>query len=118
MPRPCAEAESRFPATVTLPTWLPSSLSFQSLFSIQPQPDGQQPESDPPPQPSRKSCKPSQKGNGPQNEPDNRQAPSKIPIDFPNRDRPLPPDIIHQLLANPAFYDPLRTPRFPIVLCH
>jgi triacylglycerol lipase len=34
----------------------------------------------------------------------------------------LPPSnrssIIHQLLRNPALYDPLRTPRFPIVLCH
>src|SRR5882672_1398052 len=27
-------------------------------------------------------------------------------------------DIIHQLLVNPALFDPVRTPRFPIVLCH
>jgi triacylglycerol lipase len=27
-------------------------------------------------------------------------------------------DAIHQLLLNPALYDPLRTPRAPIVLCH
>ncbi|KAF4576964.1 hypothetical protein EYR36_004948 [Pleurotus pulmonarius] len=29
-----------------------------------------------------------------------------------------PPDIIHQLLANPALSDPIRTPRYPLVLCH
>lgn len=27
-------------------------------------------------------------------------------------------DTIHRLLRNPALYDPIRTPRFPIVLCH
>lgn len=30
----------------------------------------------------------------------------------------LPPDLIHQLLVSPALYNPLRKPRFPIVLCH
>ncbi|KAL0960595.1 hypothetical protein HGRIS_005628 [Hohenbuehelia grisea] len=29
-----------------------------------------------------------------------------------------PPDLIHDLIANPALYNPLRAPRFPIVLCH
>lgn len=28
------------------------------------------------------------------------------------------PDIIHQLLQNPALYEPMRKPRYPIVLCH
>jgi hypothetical protein len=27
-------------------------------------------------------------------------------------------DTIHQLLVNPALYDPVRRPRYPIVLCH
>jgi hypothetical protein len=27
-------------------------------------------------------------------------------------------DTIHQLLLNPALFDPLRTPRYPIVLTH
>lgn len=27
-------------------------------------------------------------------------------------------DIIHQLLQNPALYEPMRKPRYPIVLCH
>ncbi|KAG6887327.1 hypothetical protein C0995_016146 [Termitomyces sp. Mi166 len=31
---------------------------------------------------------------------------------------PAPPDTIHQLMQNPALYDPLRVPRYPIVLCH
>ncbi|TFK27658.1 alpha/beta-hydrolase [Coprinopsis marcescibilis] len=29
-----------------------------------------------------------------------------------------PPDLIHKLIANPALYDPLRVPRYPIALCH
>ena len=28
------------------------------------------------------------------------------------------PDQIHLLMSNPALYDPLRKPRYPIVLCH
>ncbi|KAG6812104.1 hypothetical protein H0H92_004333 [Tricholoma furcatifolium] len=31
---------------------------------------------------------------------------------------PQSPDTIHQLLQNPTLYDPVRTPRYPIVLCH
>ncbi|KAG5636088.1 hypothetical protein H0H81_009136 [Sphagnurus paluster] len=31
---------------------------------------------------------------------------------------PSPPDTIHQLIQNPALYEPLRSPRYPIVLCH
>ena len=31
---------------------------------------------------------------------------------------PHPPDTLHQLLLNPALTDPIRTPRYPIVLCH
>lgn len=27
-------------------------------------------------------------------------------------------DVIHQLMSNPVLYDPLRAPRYPIVLCH
>ncbi len=28
------------------------------------------------------------------------------------------PDQIHLLINNPALYEPLRKPRYPIVLCH
>ncbi|TRM62145.1 Alpha/Beta hydrolase protein [Schizophyllum amplum] len=27
-------------------------------------------------------------------------------------------DVIHKLMANPALFDPLRRPRYPLVLCH
>ena len=27
-------------------------------------------------------------------------------------------DEIHRLMQNPVLYDPLRAPRYPIVLCH
>ncbi|CAK5278131.1 unnamed protein product, partial [Mycena citricolor] len=37
--------------------------------------------------------------------------------DQPSRD-PAELDIIHTLLANPALADPIRVPRYPIVLCH
>ncbi|KAH8822564.1 alpha beta-hydrolase [Flagelloscypha sp. PMI_526] len=36
----------------------------------------------------------------------------------PGNDPFKPLDIIHKLIQNPALYDPLRKPRFPIVLCH
>ncbi|KAI0759369.1 alpha/beta-hydrolase [Trametes elegans] len=32
--------------------------------------------------------------------------------------RPRRNDQIHQLISNPALYDPVRKPRYPIVLCH
>ncbi|THV05269.1 alpha/beta-hydrolase [Dendrothele bispora CBS 962.96] len=38
---------------------------------------------------------------------------SSAPAEDPERD-----DTIHRLIANPVLYDPLRRPRYPIVLCH
>ncbi|KAK2465290.1 hypothetical protein APHAL10511_002644 [Amanita phalloides] len=38
------------------------------------------------------------------------------PTEYPQK--PEPPDFVHILLQNPTLYDPLRTPRYPIVLCH
>jgi triacylglycerol lipase len=43
--------------------------------------------------------------------------PPKPTIPEPERD-PVELDTIHQLLINPALIDPLRTPRYPIVLSH
>lgn len=51
---------------------------------------------------------------------------SSSPVHNPHMPRPkhdelrdsIPMDTIHQLLANPALYDPLRVPRYPIVLSH
>lgn len=31
---------------------------------------------------------------------------------------PPPPDTLHQLLHSPLLFDPVRKPRYPIVLCH
>ncbi|KZT28745.1 alpha/beta-hydrolase [Neolentinus lepideus HHB14362 ss-1] len=36
----------------------------------------------------------------------------------PERGEPKRLDTIHQLLQNPVLYDPIRTPRNPIALCH
>jgi triacylglycerol lipase len=44
------------------------------------------------------------------------QTPSRKEERVPERSETL--DTMHQLLQNPALYDPLRTPRYPIVLCH
>lgn len=47
------------------------------------------------------------------------------PSNFPNKNpppevesQPESIDIIHRLMNNPALFDPVRTPRYPIVLCH
>jgi hypothetical protein len=46
----------------------------------------------------------------PQREPPKRRALKDL---YAHKD-----DVIHQLLLNPALYNPLHPPRFPIVLCH
>ncbi|KII91077.1 hypothetical protein PLICRDRAFT_556245 [Plicaturopsis crispa FD-325 SS-3] len=47
------------------------------------------------------------------------------PSNFPNKNpppevenEPESVDIIHRLMEHPALFDPIRTPRYPIVLCH
>ncbi|KAG7444150.1 alpha/beta-hydrolase [Guyanagaster necrorhizus] len=42
----------------------------------------------------------------------------KFPPDPPPESDALSRDTIHQLIRNPTLYNPLRTPRYPIVLCH
>ncbi|KAF8968934.1 hypothetical protein BDZ97DRAFT_1902720 [Flammula alnicola] len=83
----------------------PRNGSWASLFSS-PQPEMNLPPFDdntPPPSPPQKHF---------------RDEPNQ-PFDPPNKEsREQPPDVIHQLLANPALFDPIRTPRYPIVLCH
>lgn len=51
--------------------------------------------------------------------------PPRTPSDQPRKpppptfpQQPHQPDIIHQLISNPTLFDPVRTPRYPIVLCH
>lgn len=43
--------------------------------------------------------------------------PAKLPPTEPEHDPPFV-DTIHRLMTNPALFEPLRTPRYPIVLCH
>ncbi|OJA14186.1 hypothetical protein AZE42_06508 [Rhizopogon vesiculosus] len=42
----------------------------------------------------------------------------KLPPTTPSEPERGSDDTIHLLLRNPTLYDPIRTPRFPIVLCH
>ncbi|KAJ7057127.1 Alpha/Beta hydrolase protein [Mycena amicta] len=53
----------------------------------------------------------------PQQPPPPEPEPRPQPRDEPKQP-PEPIDAIHQLLHHPALFDPLRTPRYPIVLCH
>ncbi|TFK70532.1 alpha/beta-hydrolase [Pluteus cervinus] len=49
----------------------------------------------------------------------NPPAPKRQPVPQSRPpEQPEKPDTIHALLQNPALYDPLRTPRYPLVLCH
>ncbi|KAG2009817.1 lipase 2 [Coprinopsis cinerea AmutBmut pab1-1] len=50
--------------------------------------------------------------------PDQTDHPRPPPRRDDQHETETPRDIIHQLIANPALSDPLRTPRYPIVLCH
>ncbi|KAJ3515787.1 hypothetical protein NLJ89_g1542 [Agrocybe chaxingu] len=103
-------------STLNLPKWIPGHLSWPNLFStFQPEFNLPTPDDDPP---SRTPPK-SQSNEEPQEESQKKQRkPSKEPFVPPQLQRAHPPDLIHQLLVNPALYDPLRTPRYPIVLCH
>jgi len=61
----------------------------------------------PPPPPNRKRNEEPEK---------QRREPSKEPVETLRIE--TSPDVIHQLLVHPALFDPIRTPRYPIVLCH
>jgi len=49
--------------------------------------------------------------------PPRRKQDQRKPLNLPLAHHPSP-DPIHQLMQNPPLYNPLRTPRYPIVLCH
>jgi len=92
--------------------------TWPRLFSFQPQLDGPPPESDPPP---KKHGKEELKREGDEKsrlKESNDRPQHTASTERSHHTQPLPVDTIHQLLANPLLYDPLRTPRFPIVLCH
>lgn len=38
--------------------------------------------------------------------------------DIPDVPPPRPQDPLHRLISSPALFDPVRKPRYPIVLCH
>ncbi|KAJ7031615.1 Alpha/Beta hydrolase protein [Mycena alexandri] len=64
----------------------------------------------------------SDSGGSPNSSPSTRPKPRRPhkntpPNPLPDQE-PLTPDAIHQLLLHPALLDPLRTPRYPIVLSH
>ncbi|KAG6853811.1 hypothetical protein C0991_001057 [Blastosporella zonata] len=47
----------------------------------------------------------------------NETPPTRLPPPEPTQ-APALPDTIHQLMQNPTLHNPLRSPRYPIVLCH
>ena len=102
-----------FLATIRLPNWFsnPDSWTWPHLFSFfQLEVNYPQPDTHPPP-PERPQSEDHDKGN--------QKSPLKDRVELPRQEAKVkPPDIIHQLLVNPALYDPVLTPRYPIVLCH
>ncbi|KJA17981.1 hypothetical protein HYPSUDRAFT_79384 [Hypholoma sublateritium FD-334 SS-4] len=89
-------------AALSLPGWIPG---WSSLF-LSPETVSNGPSYNDAPPPTMP----------PTSAPEERP-PHKVPPKVPE-ESDLPQDIIHQLLANPALVDPIRTPRYPIVLCH
>ncbi|KAJ7507303.1 Alpha/Beta hydrolase protein [Mycena galericulata] len=75
----------------SLPLWSPAASDSGHVPNTpSKRPEAPKPPRRPPPEPPT---------------PDSEQDPSKL-------------DVIHQLLVHPALFDPLRTPRYPIVLSH
>ena len=105
-------------ATIRLPNWFPNSdnWSWPHLFSFfQLEVNDPQPDADPPPPPRPPPERPPREDH----DKEHQKTPPKDRVDLPCQDAKVTPsDIIHQLLVNPALYDPLLTPRYPIVLCH
>ncbi len=90
-------------AALSLPSWIPG---WSSLF-LSPETVSNDPSYNHAPPPTMP----------PKPAPEERPPPHKVPPKVPD-ETDLPQDTIHQLLANPALVDPIRTPRYPIVLCH
>ena len=107
---------SIFLATVRLPNWLDNWTWPHLLSFVQLEVNHAQPETDPPPP------RPLEPPEHPQRENHDKKPPKSPPqdrVEPPRQEAKVkPPDIIHQLLVNPALYDPLLIPRYPIVLCH
>ena len=103
-------------ATIRLPNWLDNWTWSHLLSFVQLEVNHAQPETDSPPP------RPLEPPERPQKENHDKKHQKSSPQDWVELPRQEPkvklPDIIHQLLINPALYDPLLLPRYPIVLCH
>ncbi|KDR82429.1 hypothetical protein GALMADRAFT_237741 [Galerina marginata CBS 339.88] len=108
--------EAVLKATLNFPNWIPDNWSWPStLFSYQPELNLPQHNEEPPP------TKPPKRPDPKRQEEKHWKPPRKDPPSSNQKHEgatAAPPDTIHQLLINPALFDPVRTPRFPIVLCH
>jgi triacylglycerol lipase len=110
---------SIFLATIRLPNWLdnwtwPHLLSFVSL-----EVNHAQPETDPPPPRPLEPLEPPERPKRENHDKKHQKSPPQDRVELPRQEAKVKPlDIIHQLLVNPALYDPLLIPRYPIVLCH
>lgn len=108
-----------FLATIRLPNWLPNpdNWAWPRLLSfVQLEVNHAQSETDPPP-PS--PLEPPERPQGENHDKKHQKSAPQDRVELPRKEAKVkPPDIIHQLLVNPALYDPLLVPRYPIVLCH
>jgi len=93
------------PGPLSLP-WVGRIQSWSSVLSLYVAPYPNNSPNNPPPPTNRSPSK------------DQDQDPFKLPPAHKEKLVQLPPDIIHQLLASPTLFEPLRRPRFPVVLCH
>jgi triacylglycerol lipase len=96
--------------TLSLPSFI--SLSIRSASSEDPQEASTRDDSHEHPQ----SSSPRPSDNTSPSSPSSPQLPDQHPT-IPKSETKNP-DTIHLLLQNPVLCDPIRTPRFPIVLCH
>ena len=104
---PSKVKSNRAPGNAISVPWIINNWNWSSVFFS---PQLEEPEPPQPPSPPNIDLPPHSEPPLPQKDP--------LPESEYEKPNSLPPDIIHQLLVNPALYDPLRTPRYPIVLCH
>lgn len=108
-----------FLATIRLPNWLPDpdNWTWPRLLSFVPlEVNHAQSETDPPPP---RPLEPPERPQRENRDKKHQKSPPQDRVELPRQEAKVkPPDIIHQLLVNPALYDPLLIPRYPIVLCH
>ena len=93
------------PDPFSLP-WVGHTQSWSSVLSLYLCPYPNNSPGNPPPPTNRSPSK------------DQDQDPFELPPTHKEKLAQLSPDIIHQLLASPTLFEPLRRPRFPVVLCH